>query len=301
MKNSRIINKTYNKSFILSKVLHRLPVNQTINKKYNVFRHRQIIKKITPILEEAYSNTLNNELVGNNTASQKIWIFWWQGSANMPLLVKKCYQSIKKNSGKKQVILITKDNIHKYSAIPSYIYEKVSKGEISLTHLSDILRFNLLSKTGGLWIDATVYVTSSLDVFDTKKLLTCGGYSKDGYFNVSCGRWTGFFIGGPEKLELFNFMNNFFEIYWKYNDKLIDYFLIDYALNFAWNKNISNFRSSEKEYQNIAPRMFDLQKKLNDEFDQQYWDQLLKNTTIFKLSYKKKINLNDNNNYFSNL
>src|SRR5699024_6917427 len=106
---------------------------------------------------------------------------------------------------------------------------------------------------------------------------------------------------GPEKLELFNFMNNFFEIYWRYNDKLIDYFLIDYALNFAWNKNISNFRSSEKEYQNIAPRMFDLQKKLNDEFDQQYWDQLLKNTTIFKLSYKKKINLNDNNNYFSNL
>lgn len=299
MKDPRIINKTYDKSFIISKVLHRFPVSLTMNKKYNTLRHKKIIKRITPILEEAYGS-LNDELV-ENTSSQKIWIFWWQGSTKMPFLVKKCYQSIIKYRGKRQVILITKDNIHKYTTIPNYIYKKVSERKISLTHLSDILRFNLLSTMGGLWIDATVYATGSLDVFDTKKLLTCGGYSEDGYFNVSRGRWTGFFIGGPKNLKLFRFMDNFFKIYWKYNDKLIDYFLIDYALNFVWNKDISKFRSSEKEYQNIVPHMFDLQPKLNDNFDQKIWDQLIKNNNVFKLSYKKKVNLNDGKNYFSKL
>ena len=37
------------------------------------------------------------------------------------------------------------------------IVSALEKGEMSLTHLSDVLRCELLRRHGGLWIDATVY------------------------------------------------------------------------------------------------------------------------------------------------
>ena len=89
-----------------------------------------------------------------------IWIFWWQGYDTAPLLVKKCIDSIIKNAGNHPVILITKENWKNYADIPDYIIEKVEKGIITLTHFSDILRMSLVSEHGGLWLDATIFVSS---------------------------------------------------------------------------------------------------------------------------------------------
>ena len=290
-----VINKNYSKSFLVAKVLHRLPWITSISTFYNKKRHKIINNILLPIMTYSRSFIYHRNKKIN---SKNIWVFWWQGKDQMPSLVKKCYQSVIRNKGGRDVILITKNNIKKYATIPNYIYEKVDDGEITLTHLSDILRFNLLNKYGGLWIDATIYLTDSLDVFDTNKILTCGGYSKDRYFNVSCGRWTGFFIGGPQGSELFNFMDNFFKVYWKYNDQLIDYFLVDYALNYAWENNIDGFRFSKKD---INPNLFNMQKILNRKYNPDIFEEMTKNTRVFKLSYKKDINTKDNQNFYCNL
>ena len=93
-------------------------------------------------------------------------------------------------------------------------------------------------------------------------------------------------------------MDNFFRIYWKYNDKLIDYFLIDYALNYAWNNNLGGFKFSKK---NINPDLFKLQGILNEKYDSDLFKKITKNTRAFKLSYKKKINTNNKQNFYCNL
>ena len=290
-----VINKKYSKSFWCAKVLHRLPLITGVSSFYNKKRHKIINDKLLPIMDCAVRISPK---IDKKVNSKNIWIFWWQGKDRMPSLVKKCYQSVIRNKGRRHVILITKDNIKQYATIPDYIYEKVNNGEITLTHLSDILRFNLLNEYGGLWIDSTIYLTDSLDVFDTEKIVTCGGYPKDGFFNISYGRWTGFFIGGPQDSELFNFMDNFFRIYWKYNDKLIDYFLIDYALNYAWNNNLGGFNFSKK---NINPDLFKLQGILKEKYDSDLFKKITKNTRAFKLSYKKKINTNNEQSFYCNL
>lgn len=91
------------------------------------------------------------------TQGNTIWVFWWQGEENMPTIVKACYNSIKKNRGLYKVILLDQKNFYNYVNIPTYILNKLESGKISITHFSDILRFNLLAKYGG-WMLPYIYL-----------------------------------------------------------------------------------------------------------------------------------------------
>lgn len=295
-----------NVSFTVAKILQRIDYFGIISYKYNMYRHKKIMLHLLPYLKKAESITkeASNLKLSNNTAyeNQKvIWIFWWQGKENMTHLTQKCYRSILKNKGKYKVILITEQNIQNYAKFPDYIYQKLRKGYISLTHFSDILRFNLLSQYGGLWLDLTIFVTSSLDNVYIDDLFTCSGYNSKNNFNVSNGRWTGFAIGGPKGSELFRFMNTFFMCYWKEEDSLEDYFTIDYGLNFAWNENLSNFPISSELNKTFAPNLFNLQQKLNRTYSPEVAKSLTGDTSLFKLSNKKRINEEDSSNFFNNL
>lgn len=64
------------------------------------------------------------------------------------------------NNPDKEVILISYDNLEEYVHFPDYILEKWKKGQITNTHMTDLLRLELLIKYGGMWLDATVYCSS---------------------------------------------------------------------------------------------------------------------------------------------
>lgn len=264
-------------------------VGSKIRRKYNLSRHRKIIRILTPLFDKVLQDTNlhfeNGEAI-DNSSQNIVWFFWWQGKEQITDLSEKCYKSLLKNKGKRKVIFISKHNYKEYTNLPDYIIEKFEAGLITKTHFSDILRFNLLSNHGGLWVDATLYFTDNLDLFNTSKLVTCSGYPDELKYNIAFGRWTGFFIGGPSELNIFSFMNNFFIKYWKLNDYLIDYYLIDYALDYAWEKNLSSFKEICHENQGLQPCLFDLEQKLGERFDQSEWDLLTKNTSVFKLSNK---------------
>lgn len=288
-------------SFAFAKLLYRIPFIENESQKFNDFRHNRINQLLAPEFEEAYKKTeiLINRGINSNE-SKLIWFFWWQGKESMPELVLKCYQSILSNSGKYQVQLVTKNNINEYINVSKSISEKLREGTISLTHFSDIVRFKLLEKYGGLWLDATIFITKSLNNVDTSSLFTCSGYPKNRNFNVAKGRWTGFCMGGPSQSPLFIFMNNFFEIYWHKYNHLLDFFLIDYALNFAWEKNLNEFQNITKKYQKFDPQMFNLFPILNKQFNKKIADELIEDSFIFKLSNRKRIQ-NDKKNFFENL
>ena len=216
----------------------------------------------------------------------------------MPPLVRKCYESVIDNSNQREVILITKDNYEMYTNLPDFILKKLTMNEMTLTHFSDIIRFNLLKNYGGLWIDSTVFVNKPITKKYFERIFTCSGYSSTDHFFVTQGNWTGFLIGGSKNLELFQFMNAFFEYYWKENNLLLDYFLIDYALAYAWDKNIDNFKKYSQEVKGINnPNLFELYPLLNKKYDVDIMKKISKNTEMYKLSYKGKLSNNMSNFY----
>lgn len=161
-----------------------------------------------------------------------IWTLWWQGEENAPKIVKECFASMSRHKGDTQLHILDGDSLSQYIEIPSMILEKFQKGNISLTHLSDIIRFELLCKYGGLWIDSTVFLTGDIPdwIFDM------GFYSiRDGVGekdkNIAKNRWTGFIIGGKPGNPVAEGVRWLLYEYWKQYDKLVCYFLIDFCLN----------------------------------------------------------------------
>ena len=81
----------------------------------------------------------------------------------MPLVPKLCLKQLKKNVNNSQrIVVLSEKNYRDYVDLPSYVIEKLNKGKISITNFSDVLRYALLTKYGGLWIDSTCYTTANL-------------------------------------------------------------------------------------------------------------------------------------------
>lgn len=105
--------------------------------------------------EKQFDSNLSHE------ASNKVWICWFQGIEQAPELVQKCYQSVKQNMADKEVIMLTSENVFDYIQFPDFIVEKWKAGIITHTHMTDLMRLELLIRYGGLWLDATVFCSDN--------------------------------------------------------------------------------------------------------------------------------------------
>lgn len=281
MMNNYLIGKA---QFLGAKVLRRIPCSHAIVQKYNYLRHKRNEKILLKYCQKAERGIVKSETTVNQGP---IWLFWWQGEENMPLIIKKCVQSIRKNANGHRVVLITQRNLENYFIPSPRIKLLKDNGRISMAHFSDVIRFNLLRIYGGLWLDATIFVTKPITSEYFSDFFTCSGFPDDDYFFVTQGNWCSFLMGGSANNPVFQFMSKFYTEYWGDNDGLIDYFIIDYALKYAWERNLGNFKSFTLIHKNdYNPHMFYLSKRLNKSFNKREWIKWNKDTSMFKLTYK---------------
>lgn len=247
-------------------------------------RHQAIENKILEIVGYDVFNT-SDLRVSNVQDNANVWVLWLQGEDNMPELVKVCLESIKKNADGSNVVILSNSNIHEYISIPERIKALYNKGSISNAHYSDIIRMILLSRHGGMWIDATIFLTSNLDdqIFNTD-LYTIKNAPTGNY--VSECRWAGFFMATKPMGHLPVIVDRIFTSYWEKEDVLIDYFFIDYAIDLAYRHN-ATVRQQIDSIEENNPQIYNLFPLLPEEFDDQKFSMLTKDTSIFKLSWKK--------------
>lgn len=94
------------------------------------------------------------------TVPRRIWTVWFQGVSAAPYISQKCIGSWIEKNPTWEVVVLNFDNLGDYVqlAVPDAILKN-----LSLVHLSDLLRLALLSEYGGVWVDATVFCTRPLD------------------------------------------------------------------------------------------------------------------------------------------
>lgn len=197
-----------------------------LNKHY---LERWISKKYLQNILQDYQHMQRQYVKQTILPDSTIWIFWWQGESKMPAVVKMAYDSIIKNSGLHRVVLVTKKNYTKYIDIYPHIIEKLNNEEITLTQFSDILRFALLYKYGGIWMDATVYMSSTLnDEIYHQRLYTIHFNSLPVFWSPAWSPlWSGYFWAGTKGEPLFGVLYEALCRYWEDYGVLIDYLLID--------------------------------------------------------------------------
>lgn len=215
-------------------------------------------------------------------SSDTIWICWFQGMDNAPDLVKKCYQSVIKNNPDKKVIVITEKNISDYVTFPEYIVTKWKQGVITHTHMTDLLRLELLITYGGLWLDATVLCTgiapeyffdSDLFFFQTLKP------GRDGHASY-ISSWL---MEAKTNNKILMATRELCYEYWKTNNTMWDYFLLHDFMSIVLEK-------YEEDWKEIIPRdnatPHILLLRLFDQYDEKMWATIKSQTQFHKLTYK---------------
>lgn len=244
-----------------------LKTKQKLERKY---------KKYLTQFNENYTET-------EHKGANKIWTCWFQGLDGAPIIVKKCVESVRINNPDKEVVVITANNLHDYVRFPEYIEEKWKRGIITHTHMTDLLRLELLIKYGGTWIDATVFCSSSnipSYFFDSDlffyQLLKPG---RDGN-GIYLSSW---FISAKTNNKILMATQKLCYEYWKENDTMWDYFLLHDFLSIVleyypddWDKIVPR--------DNAAPHMLLL--RLFDEYNEEVWKAISEQTPFHKLTYK---------------
>lgn len=212
-----------------------------------------------------------------------IWTIWWQGEAQMPPVIRECYDSLLRNANGRKVNLLTKDNISDYLQLPASILRKMDEGKITITHLSDIIRVALLAEKGGLYMDCALFVTRPIEVGDTPFFSTRVDGDSDCVANRN--KWVFGLIGANKGDVVARFMQEMFYSYWALFDVQINYLMMDYMLLFGYNK-IPAIKAEIDMIPYHSPNLHESRYLFNQKIDEQRFEKIFNNNTFLSLTYR---------------
>ena len=263
-----------------------------ITKKRLLAEHVEILEK--------YKDSMTTEEI---TGDYVIWVMWWQGEKEMPPIIRMNYNSLKRNANGHKINLITNENYLNLVELPDYIISKFERNIINLTHLSDIIRVALLSKFGGLWLDATIYVTSPLPeemnvyYWSTKWVLDRN--EKNSYplwralWNISSipkltiTQCMGIWFSCPNN-PIFDCLTDFWLEYWKNESNTPYYWTTEVFLNGVMYDQIPAVKNMIDEVTESNPHVFKMRHHINQDYNEQLLRELTQDTQFFYLSWKEK-------------
>lgn len=238
----------------------------------------------------------SNKTVEKNT----VYFFWWQGEECMPPLIKRCYERAKEMTKNWHLILITKYNLSEYLIIPKEVFQFGEKK--SFTHLSDYIRLNLLAEYGGLWLDATFYLTQQLPLRESLgEFYTIKNMAKDNNC-IAEYRWFVSFMYVRANCDYIRHIRNMFCYNWMRYDYIVDYLLMDYLFEYEYQHN-AHFNSVIENLPYNNPSAATFSDILCSAYSEQLWKKINKNTFCYKLTYKRpyKLECNGSPTYYQKI
>ena len=216
----------------------------------------------------------------------KVWSMWWQGEENADKLFRMCIDSARRHTHQ-PIVALDKDNYKQYFEIPEHILRKHEEGKIALQHICDLMVVSILAAEGGFFTGATVWWSQDA----TEELLrapfwTCRAVSES-HLSMSRSRWVGYVLAGKKEFPLFSFARDCLHEYWKNCDKAVDYLMLDYIFELAY-QNIPCVREaidSLPEQNNMLRN--ELIMHLSDPYNPESFKRYTEGDTfLYKLSWK---------------
>jgi len=253
-------------------------------------RRSDVISRIIPRYFKRYlpaAAAIPERKVVHDDKNEKIWTIWLQGEDNAPALVKACFRSIRRHC-KQELIILDENTIFDYITLPQEIVNKYKAGKIARAHFADICRVELLYEHGGIWLDATAFVTRPIDDWIIKEdfFVFLTGHAGSPYsFMQNC------FIRSRKGAYLLDAWRAMILDYWMHEDHNFDYFM--HQLLF---KTLVMNDERAKKYYAEMPHVdqdpthmlwWDYQHK---QFDQETFDRVTSGAFFQKVTYRRSDN-----------
>lgn len=271
----------------LSTVLYFLKPFQTERRFKKVKeKHEYILNFLDQIYHDDITKYVDNgSRLHCFDGDRHIWVFWNTGVESMPPIVKLCQESLKKHANGAKVHLLTMENLHQYISIPSFIMEKYESGRMTLAFLTDYIRVSLLEKYGGLWLDATILVTQDIpeSIFHYILYSLHTKYEKTIFVNdnkIHC-----YVLGGVKGYSFFTYVREELEKYWKGHDFMIDYYLLDYTIMYAYSNN-DEIKNRIDNLPYTSSSLYEIMNIINESADGSRINQLERENVFSKLNWR---------------
>ncbi|WP_151731065.1 capsular polysaccharide synthesis protein [Acinetobacter junii] len=100
---------------------------------------------------------MNKDIVNNtqNTVPKIIWLYW--DNKELPKIVQICIESIRKHCLGYKINVLTPETLDNYIDLPPIV------ADVEPANIADLIRLMLLEKYGGIWMDASIFLTESLN------------------------------------------------------------------------------------------------------------------------------------------
>ncbi|MCR5462962.1 MAG: capsular polysaccharide synthesis protein [Bacteroidales bacterium] len=221
-----------------------------------------------------------------------IWQYWAQGYDDVPEVVKRCLSSVENQASNYTIVRLTDQNLSDYLNLPDFVLSK--RSSFSRAFFSDLLRLLLLKAYGGIWLDATVYLSNPIpDVFFTNDFFV---FRRDpNEKNIRYWRNTYAYYFGWAKGFRVNMLSSFMYsrkggktvtdlcdlmlLWWKNQTELPDYFFLQILFDVYAPKDVCPIVSDTLPHylqQSISDPSFNLMSK----------EDILQTISIHKLTYK---------------
>lgn len=237
-----------------------------------------------------------------NLGTQKIiWQYWGQGvnDQNQPEIVKASFKSVDINKGDYLIVRLDDENIKKYLDIPDFVYEKKGKNNFKHVFFSDLLRLALLDAYGGVWIDATVLLTDKIspDILNCEFFVfqrDANNNQKEIWheFSPNYFSWDpthmvnilSSFMVAKKNNEVIHVWLDLLLNYWSTQDSIYHYFFFQILFEELMTNNLYPLRKPIID--DTLPHL--LQKELHKPYSPDKYEDIIKQTSIHKLTYVDK-------------
>ncbi|WP_150923058.1 capsular polysaccharide synthesis protein [Streptococcus mitis] len=268
---------------------------QKSDKMFYDFRRKILLDFVLKLRKEAQLVDSSNEKEELTEFPKMIWTMWQQGEAQMPETVQASMKTIKDFAKRNdcEFYLLTDENLVDFINIPTDITEKYKKKELSAAHYSDIIRFSLLYQYGGIWMDATLFVSpyATLEMFEGDFFTLNHPPIGTNQMERTVGdfKWAGFFLAGKKGKPYFKHIRDLYLYYVRKYPVFIHYLMMDYFILSEY-KCSPYFENLVDRLPILAPaeRVWFLRDHAHDLFDEKEWEEVLKTTPILKTTYKIK-------------
>lgn len=213
----------------------------------------------------------------------KIWMFWSSGEESAPPIARKCIASIRENLPDREVVVLSEKTYRDYVTFPSFIQEKIDRGEMMKAHMADLLRLELLIRYGGTWIDATVFCPGGkIPAYMLDSDLFLFQDLKPG-FDGHCQRISNWMITARAGNPVLKLTRALLYEYWREHRKCEDYFIFHHFFEMAIDAYPEEW-ARVIPFSNAAPHILLL--RLFEPYDDAVWEAVREMTPFHKLSYK---------------
>ncbi|ASY33184.1 MULTISPECIES: capsular polysaccharide synthesis protein [unclassified Streptomyces] len=256
-----------------------LPVDrQLVNSEPQRFKHRRIMARFVndhlPELKRRVRTMGPVETEG----APKLFVFWEQGFDDAPPVVRSCRRRLEKmHAG--EIVDLDLSGLRKLVDLPHEVYAHASKNR---AHFADVARFALLHRYGGAWLDATCLVTES--VTDRLPELLNSGFFAFRYHDALISNW---FIASKPGNYITGMVYQGLCEYWRRRDIDVNYYFNHHLFESLYylDPEFAQVWDRTPDISSHPPHA--LQRAMHDPFTEERLQELLDQSFIHKLTYKR--------------